>query len=80
MSKKSLKVNPNYYRFQDMNTTNVLANMLHVELQQSLYYQSKINPEYNKQIDKAANALAKAYQLVSNKENECKKKIKVLNL
>ena len=80
MSKKKSKfkkVTPKWLRFQDMNTVIVVSNLIDTELCNSMYADSNINPKYNKSLKKAMKHLAKAYQLVGNKENEVFKKIKI---
>lgn len=74
MSKR--KVNPKWYRHESLHTTHVITNALYSALVEHMYFDSEINPEFNKHIQKALDHLNKAYQ-ACNKEHEVKSKIKV---
>ena len=76
MGKKKIKVTPKWLRHEALHTSSVCMEMVQDHLLEHQYYEQKINPEFNKHIDQAFDALFKAYQSV-NKENEVKKKMKI---
>lgn len=68
MSKKK-KVEPDLIEHEALHATNMVNEILEDHLVNHHYYDSKVNKEYNKLIDKASKALAKAYQSIpSNSE------------
>ena len=72
MSKKKVeKVNPKWFRHEASHTTNLFVENINDHLIKHHYYNSNINPKYNKLIDKAIDTLAAAYQAI-NEENEVK--------
>ena len=73
MAKK--KVNPKWFRHEALHTTSIAAEFVSDHLTNHHYYHQKINPEFNKKVDEALEALMEAYQLCSQ-ENEVKKKMK----
>lgn len=74
---KKSKVDPKWIRHEALHTTNLLLESIEEHLAKHWYYQSKINPKFNQEIDKAIAALAEAYQSGGNEKNEVKKKIKM---
>lgn len=74
---KKSKVDPKWIRHEALHTTNLLLESIEEHLANHWYYQSKINPKFNHEIDKAIAALAEAYQVGGNEKNEVKKKIKM---
>lgn len=70
------KVNPKWFRHEALHTSSVCLEILDDHLQNHRYYDSEINPEFNKNIDEAISALGRAYQ-ACNQLNEVKNKIKV---
>lgn len=77
-TKKLRKVNPKWFRHEALHTTYVAADLVADQLQGHWYYTSGINPEFNKKIDLAVDALMAAYQLVGqDRTHEIKKHIKV---
>lgn len=63
MSKKK-KVEPDLIEHEALHATNMVNEILEDHLVNHHYYDSKVNKEYNKLIDKASKALAKAYQSI----------------
>ena len=77
-TKKLRKVKPKWFRHEALHTTYVAADLVADQLQGHWYYTSGINPEFNKKIDIAVDALMDAYQMVGQgRTNEIKKHIKV---
>ena len=67
-----------WFRHEALHTTNNHLLQIEETLVNHHYFDSEINPEFNKQINKAIKALAKAYQAVgSGRELEVKRKIKL---
>ena len=60
-----------WYRHEALHSTHLLIETVSNNIAEHYYYNSNINPEFNKKIDEAINALCDAYQLC-NKENEIK--------
>ena len=76
--KKFRKVNPKWFRHEALHTSCIAADLVAGQLQEHWYYTSGINPEFNKKIDQAVDALMDAYQLVGqDRTYEIKKHIKV---
>ena len=72
------KVNPKWLRHEALHTTSVVLDTANSSLVNHHYYESGINPEFNKQIDEAMKALSKAYRAVGlGKESEVKKRIEL---
>ena len=72
------KFNPKWFRHEALHTTSICIEMVEDHLRNHHYFHSNINPEFNKQVDKAMEHLAKAYQMAGDyKSNEVRKKIKV---
>ena len=69
---KRRKVKPKYFRHEALHTASVCMEMVGEHLQNHHYYDQKINPEFNKQVDLAIDALIRAYQ-ACNKEHETQK-------
>lgn len=65
MSKKK-KVKPDLIEHEALHATNMVVEILEDHLINHHYYHSGVNKEYNKLIDKAGKALAKAYQSIPN--------------
>lgn len=65
------KVKPKWFRHEAQHTTIVSVELIHNSLREHMYYNSRINPEFNKHIRKALGHLNMAYQSC-NKENEVK--------
>lgn len=66
-SKKSNnKVKVDLIEHEALHSTNMVTEILEDHLINHHYYNSNINPEYNKLIDKAGKSLAKAYQSIAN--------------
>ena len=72
----SKKVTPKWYRHESLHTTDVILNLVNDSLIGHMYFDSGINPVFNKHIENAIEELCKAYQ-ACNKENEVRSKIKV---
>jgi hypothetical protein len=76
--KKFKKVNPKWFRHEALHTSYIAADLVAEQLQEHWYYTSGINPEFNKKIDEAVDALMDAYQLVGqDRTYEIKKHIKI---
>ena len=76
--KKFKKVNPKWFRHEALHTTHVAANLVAEQLAEHWYYTSGINPQFNRKIDEAVDALMDAYQLAGqDRTYEIKKHIKV---
>ena len=52
-----------FHRHQAIEVTNLTSEILQTRIQESSYYQSQVNLEFNKQIDAAVTALETAYQM-----------------
>ncbi len=52
-----------FHRHQAIEITNLSSEILQRRIQESAYYQSGVNPEFNEQIDNAVSALETAYQM-----------------
>lgn len=74
---KKKKCKPKWFRHEALHTTHVCTEMVYDHLVNHHYYDSKINPDFNKQIDLAIDHLFNAYQIAGNPDNEVKKKMKV---
>ena len=73
MAKKK-KTFDKFHRHQAIEVTNLTSEILQTRIQESAYYQSQINPEFNKQIDIAVNALETAYQMCNKSMEQYIKK------
>lgn len=73
MAKKK-KTFDKFHRHQAIELTNLTSEILQTRIQESAYYQSQINPEFNKQIDIAVNALETAYQMCNKSMEQYIKK------
>lgn len=70
------KVNPKWHRHESLHTTDVIVNLVNNSLIEHTYFDSGINPVFNKHIENAIEELCKAYQ-ACNKENEIFKRIEI---
>ena len=73
MAKKK-KTFDKFHRHQAIELTNLTSEILQTRIQESAYYQSQVNPEFNKQIDTAVVALETAYQMCNKSMEQYIKK------
>ena len=73
MAKKK-KTFDKFHRYQAIEVTNLTSEILQTRIQESSYYQSQINLEFNKQIDAAVTALETAYQMCNKSMEQYIKK------
>jgi len=73
MAKKK-KTFDKFHRHQAIELTNLTSEILQTRIQESAYYQSQVNPEFNKQIDTAVTALETAYQMCNKSMEQYIKK------
>lgn len=68
---------PEWFRHETLHTTSVMLESINSHLVDHHYYDQKINPAFNENIDKAIDYLWKAYQAVGDhEENEVMKYMK----
>lgn len=73
MAKKK-KTFDKFHRHQAIEVTNLTSEILQTRIQESSYYQSQVNLEFNKQIDAAVTALETAYQMCNKSMEQYIKK------
>lgn len=73
MAKKK-KTFDKFHRHQAIELTNLTSEILQTRIQESAYYQSQVNLEFNKQIDTAVTALETAYQMCNKSMEQYIKK------
>ena len=73
MAKKK-KTFDKFHRHQAIELTNLTSEILQTRIQESAYYQSQVNSEFNKQIDTAVTALETAYQMCNKSMEQYIKK------
>jgi len=73
MAKKK-KTFDKFHRHQAIEVTNLTSEILQTRIQESSYYQSQVNLEFNKQIDVAVTALETAYQMCNKSMEQYIKK------
>ena len=73
MAKKK-KTFDKFHRHQSIELTNLTSEILQTRIQESSYYQSQVNLEFNKQIDVAVTALETAYQMCNKSMEQYIKK------
>lgn len=59
-----------FIRFEALHTTNIIVEMIDDHLMRHQYYDSNVNPEYNKLVDEAQALLARAYQVCGQDDEE----------
>lgn len=73
MTKKK-KTFDKFHRHQAIEVTNLTSEILQTRIQESSYYQSQVNLEFNKQINAAVVALETAYQMCNKSMEQYIKK------
>ena len=73
MAKKK-KTFDKFHRHQAIEVTNLTSEILQTRIQESSYYQSRVNLEFNKQINAAVVALETAYQMCNKSMEQYIKK------
>ena len=73
MAKKK-KTFDKFHRHQAIEVTNLTSEILQTRIQESSYYQSQVNLDFNKQIDAAVTALETAYQMCNKSMEQYIKK------
>lgn len=66
-------LNPKWFRHEALHTTSVLMESVQQHIVEHHYYNSKINPEFNKKIDLAVEILYEAYGSCNNSFEEAEK-------